>query len=71
MQTNFAGVFKYHQPGFNSLITVQAESQAAHRPRDVAIVLDYSGSMNNESDLWNCESYLDNGSEATLPPLNG
>ncbi len=31
---------------------------AAHRPRDIAIVLDYSGSMNNESDLWNCESYL-------------
>ena len=30
---------------------------AAHRPRDVTIVLDYSGSMNNESDLWNCESY--------------
>ena len=26
--------------------------------------------MNNESDLWNCEGYLDNGSEATLsnPP---
>jgi Flp pilus assembly protein TadG len=33
-------------------------SQAAYRPRDVAIVLDFSGSMNNESDLWNCESYL-------------
>ena len=25
--------------------------------------------MNNESDLWNCESYLDNGSEATT--ING
>ena len=24
----------------------------------MAIVLDYSGSMNNESDIWNCESYL-------------
>ena len=35
-----------------------ATSTAAHRPRDVAMVLDYSGSMNNESDLWNCESYL-------------
>ena len=69
VQTNFAGVFKYLNPSFNSLVTVQATAQAAHRPRDVAIVLDYSGSMNNESDLWNCEAYLDNGSEATT--LNG
>ena len=69
LQTSFAGVFQYINPSFNPLITVQAQSQAAHRPRDVAIVLDYSGSMNNESDLWNCESYLDNGSEATT--LNG
>jgi len=38
--------------------TVTATATAAHRPRDVAVVLDYSGSMNNESDLWNCESYL-------------
>ncbi len=36
---------------------VGATAIAAHRPRDVCIVLDYSGSMNNESDLWNCESY--------------
>lgn len=35
-----------------------ASATAAHRPRDVAIVLDYSGSMNNESDLWNNEGYL-------------
>jgi Flp pilus assembly protein TadG len=41
-----------------SAFTVQATSIAAHRPRDVTIVLDYSGSMNNESDLWNCETYL-------------
>jgi len=41
-----------------STMTVHATSTAAHRPRDVAMVLDYSGSMNNESDLWNCESYL-------------
>jgi Flp pilus assembly protein TadG len=39
-------------------MTVTGKSTAAHRPRDVAMVLDYSGSMNNESDLWNCESYL-------------
>jgi Flp pilus assembly protein TadG len=37
---------------------VSATAQAAHRPRDVAIVLDFSGSMNNETDLWNCETYL-------------
>jgi Flp pilus assembly protein TadG len=43
-----------------SAFTVQATAIAAHRPRDVSIVLDYSGSMNNESDLWNCESYLGN-----------
>ena len=41
-----------------SLSNVSTVAIAAHRPRDIAIVLDYSGSMNNESDLWNCESYL-------------
>ena len=41
-----------------SSLNVQATSTAAYRPRDVAIVLDFSGSMNNEADLWNCESYL-------------
>ncbi len=39
-------------------LTVSVTSTAAHRPRDVAMVLDYSGSMNNETDLWNCETYL-------------
>ena len=39
---------------------VQATATAAYRPRDVAVVLDFSGSMNNETDLWNCESYLGN-----------
>ncbi|HLN32096.1 MAG TPA: pilus assembly protein TadG-related protein [Gemmataceae bacterium] len=48
----FAKVFN-----LNSL-NVSATAIAAHRPRDVSIVLDYSGSMNNESDLWNCETYL-------------
>jgi hypothetical protein len=47
-----------------STLNVSATGTAAHRPRDVAIVLDYSGSMNNESDLWNNESYLDNGQAA-------
>ena len=56
--TTFARVF-----GFNTF-NVSSTAIAAHRPRDVAIVLDYSGSMNNESDLWNCESYLDNGTSA-------
>ena len=41
-----------------SLSNISTVATAAHRPRDIAIVLDYSGSMNNESDLWNCESYL-------------
>jgi hypothetical protein len=49
--------------GFGSF-NVTATGTAAHRPRDVAIVLDYSGSMNNESDLWNNEAYLDNGQSA-------
>jgi Flp pilus assembly protein TadG len=48
----FARVF--NQSTFN----VVATAVAAHEPRDVAIVLDYSGSMNNESDLWNVETYL-------------
>src|SRR5207253_8555935 len=39
-------------------ITVSATAMGTHRPRDTSIVLDYSGSMNNESDLWNVESYL-------------
>jgi Flp pilus assembly protein TadG len=50
--TSFAGVL-----GITST-TVTASSTAAHRPRDVAIVIDFSGSMNNESDVWNCETYL-------------
>jgi len=53
--TMFATMF-----GFN-VFNISTTATAAHRPRDVSIVLDYSGSMNNESDLWNCESYLDNG----------
>ena len=60
--TTFARVF-----GF-SAFNVSATATAAHRPRDVAIVLDYSGSMNNESDLWNCECYLDNGQSAPNNP---
>jgi hypothetical protein len=67
VHANFAGAFKY-LPGnsaFSPLITVQASAQAAHRPRDVCMILDYSGSMNNESDLWNCETYLDNNSYTT------
>ncbi len=44
-------------------VTVTATSTAAHRPRDIAIVLDYSGSMNNESDLWNNEVVLGDGEQ--------
>jgi Flp pilus assembly protein TadG len=66
VNTAFAPVFQLlpGNSGFNPARTVTATSQAAHRPRDVCIVLDYSGSMNNESDLWNCEAYLDNGQSA-------
>lgn len=39
-------------------LNVTATAIAAHRPRDICVILDYSGSMNNESDLWNNESYL-------------
>ncbi len=56
--TMFARMF-----GVN-VFNISTTATAAHRPRDVAIVLDYSGSMNNESDLWNCESYLNNGTAA-------
>src|SRR5208337_2485862 len=50
-----------------------ASAIAAHRPRDTTIVLDFSGSMNNESDLWNCESYegsyegTSNNTDAVFP----
>lgn len=41
-----------------SAFTVKAVATAAHRPRDLCVILDFSGSMNNESDLWNNEGYL-------------
>ncbi len=50
--TSFARIFNI------STFNLTATATAANRPRDVAIVLDFSGSMNNESDIWNCESYL-------------
>jgi len=50
--TGFARVFRINS--FN----VNATATAAHRPRDIAVVLDFSGSMNNESDIWNNEAYL-------------
>jgi Flp pilus assembly protein TadG len=70
VNTAFAPVFKLlpGNSGFNPVRTVTATSIAAHRPRDVCIVLDYSGSMNNESDLWNNEAYLDNGQAAPNNP---
>src|SRR5262249_18156040 len=65
VNTPFARAFGMIDPSFNSVFTVTSTAQAAHRPRDVCIVLDYSGSMNNESDLWNNEAYLDNGLTTT------
>jgi Flp pilus assembly protein TadG len=67
VSTYFAPAFAL-LPGnssFNSSISVTATATAAHRPRDISIILDYSGSMNNESDLWNNEGYLDNGKTNT------
>ncbi|MFO0891495.1 MAG: pilus assembly protein TadG-related protein [Isosphaeraceae bacterium] len=53
-----------------TMFHVAATATAAHRPRDICIVLDYSGSMNNESDLWNNEGYLDNGKSSSSNPNN-
>ena len=52
VNTTFAPAFQA-LPGstINPVFTVSATAQAAHRPRDFAIILDFSGSMNNESDL--------------------
>jgi Flp pilus assembly protein TadG len=52
-------------------INVSATAISTHRPRDTCILIDFSGSMNNESDLWQTESYLgtgvDNMSQNTDP----
>ena len=53
--------------------TIVATAVAAHRPRDIAILLDFSGSMNDESDLWNADTYfgpyynLSNNSDPVVP----
>jgi uncharacterized membrane protein len=51
VNATFGMAFQKIDPTFTGVFNVTAVSQAAHRPRDVAIILDYSGSMNNESDL--------------------
>jgi Flp pilus assembly protein TadG len=63
--TNLAQVTVTHQhpSAFAAVLgvpnlTVSATAIGAHRPMDINIILDYSGSMNNESDLWNIESYV-------------
>lgn len=33
-------------------LNVSVSAIASHRPRDTSLVLDYSGSMNNEGDIW-------------------
>jgi Flp pilus assembly protein TadG len=44
-----------------STLSVSASATAVHRPRDLSLVLDFSGSMNNESDIYTAnESYLGN-----------
>jgi Flp pilus assembly protein TadG len=62
--TTFARIFGYN--AFN----VSATAMAAHRPRDITVVLDYSGSMNVESDLWNNWWPYDNGASAPNNPNN-
>ena len=53
--------------------TIVATAVAAHRPRDIAVILDFSGSMNDESDLWNADAYfgpyynLSNNSDPAVP----
>jgi len=53
--------------------TIVAWAVAAHKPRDIAVVLDFSGSMNDESDLWNADSYfgpyynLSNNADPVVP----
>ncbi len=53
--------------------TITANAVAAHRPRDVAIVLDFSSSMNDESDLWYNETwfgsynYMSNNADPNVP----
>jgi Flp pilus assembly protein TadG len=48
-----------------TMLSVSATSIAAHRPRDICLVLDYSGSMNNESDLWVVEPEYGSANYAT------
>ncbi len=53
-----------------NFVTTSATATAIHRPRDVVICCDFSGSMNNESDIWNNEGYLGslNNSPNNLDP---
>lgn len=48
----FAPVLGISQFGVNAAAT------AAYRPRDVVMVFDFSGSMDNQSDFYNAEGYL-------------
>lgn len=57
---NYTGSYAFAKVLGLNTYNLTATAQAVHRPRDVCIVLDFSGSMNNESDLWNCEGYLGN-----------
>jgi hypothetical protein len=65
VHTVFAPAFRVINPSFNPIVNVSAVAVGAHRPRDTAMILDFSGSMNNESDLWNNENYLNNGNVNT------
>jgi len=62
--TTFARSF-----GVNTF-NITTTATAAHRPRDVIVLLDYSGSMNVESDLWNAFYAYDNGMADPYNPNN-
>jgi Flp pilus assembly protein TadG len=55
---NYTGNYAFARALGMSGFNLTSTAIAVHRPRDISIVLDFSGSMNNESDLWNCETYL-------------
>ncbi len=58
VQVRYVGAAAFAKVFGSTPFDVSASAIAAHRPRDVCMVFDFSGSMNNESDLWNNEGYL-------------
>jgi Flp pilus assembly protein TadG len=59
---SFAQVFRLLGMTGNG-VQVQATARAVHRPRDIAMVLDFSGSMNSEAQIWNTEGHYTGGTK--------